>query len=225
MKTKFGSIIVNGSGRLGGHSIGTGKKGSYLSNHSTKKKTVSPAQTANRLRVNKINRNWNSLTEQQKKSFDTAVSLWLDSDMFGDVQQLTGKQLHFKFNMFNLLAGQNMIIFPPSHIKIPHKPYGFIRFINSGSLINFSIINNGYSGYKALIYATKKRSKGVTIKKSDCFFVGLGNVNLNAINIANIPLSRTGTILANDNINFYYRLVSPLGVASPLYGGKVTVFL
>lgn len=225
MKTKFGAIVVAGSGRLGGHSMGSGKLGSYLCNHTTRKKTVTADQQNNRIRVNKINRHWNGLTSSQKLAFDGAVGDWLGTDMFGDVVKLTGKQLHFKFNMNNLLAGQGQISVPPQKIKIPFKETGLIRYIGINNIVSIVVTANGYTGFKALVYISKIKKNGVTVKESDLFFLGIGNVNLNVINIINNREDKTGVVTPSSNISFYYKLVSPQGIAGQLLGGKMNTFL
>lgn len=222
MKTKFGSIVINGSGRLGGHSMGSGGRGSYLCNHSVKKKTASPAQIANRLRVNQINRHWNSLSGFQKKSFDNAVSLWVDSDMFGDVQLLTGKQLHFKFNMFNLLAGQNMITSPPGKIKLPYVKIEAIQKISFNNRIRFLGNTTPYTGYKTLIYASKIMKQSVAVNDSDYRYLGIGLLNTPAVNDGGLFYSKYGAYTDNSNFKIAYRIVSPSGQASILFGGKLT---
>lgn len=223
MKTKFGSIVVNGTGRLGGHSIGTGSKGSYLSNHSTKKKTVSPAQTANRLRVNKINRHWNSLTIEQKNSFNNAVDLWLDSDMFGDVQQLTGRQLHFKFNMFNLLAGQAQINVAPVKLSMFKANYGelFVRWSNNRVAIN--TIGSIWIGKKAIIYASPIGSNSIELRESSLCFLG---VSINAASrflLDGKYIQRFGLGVPGANIIVGFRIVLSNGQVSPMYWGTAAV--
>ena len=98
MKIKFGALVVAGRGKIGGHVASRNRAGAYLR---TKVTPVNPAtvyQVAVRNRLAGISTDWRGLTAAQRTAWNAAVSDYAKTDIFGDIRNPSGFNLHQKLN-------------------------------------------------------------------------------------------------------------------------------
>lgn len=117
MKAKFGAMLVDGRGKLGGHVFSKNRGGSYVR---TKVSPVNPQttyQSAVRSLFSTLSQNWRGLTPVQRSAWDSAVSNFTSTDVFGDVKTPTGKNLYLKLNA-------NLDLVDVSPISTPPLPAG-----------------------------------------------------------------------------------------------------
>lgn len=98
MQTKFGSLIVDGSGKIGGHVASKNKAGNFLRTKVKPTKSNSIGSVNQRNIFKKINYLWKSLTYDEVHSFNTASSDYFFTNAFGDKKKLTGYQLFVSIN-------------------------------------------------------------------------------------------------------------------------------
>jgi len=103
MRVKYGSIITDGSGKLGGHVASKGRSGSVIRTKVTGTNPRTTAQNSTRALLGSLAAGWSSLTEEQRQSFDSAVDKFKSTDIFGDVHNPSGYNLYIKLN-FNLIS-------------------------------------------------------------------------------------------------------------------------
>lgn len=119
MKIKFGAMVVDGRGKIGGHVASRNKAGSYFR---TKVTPLNPA-TADQMTVrNNFTANsqgWKGLTAAQRKDWATSVMNFLGTDIFGDSKTLSGFQLFVRLNNYLRFIGETPIASPPVPASIP----------------------------------------------------------------------------------------------------------
>lgn len=113
MKTKFGAIIVDGRGKIGGHVASKNRGGAYLRTKVTPTNPKSVAQSAVRNRLTSLSQAWKSLTETQRSAWNAAVANFAKTDIFGDIKQPTGLNLYVKLNANLGQIGVNALTTPP----------------------------------------------------------------------------------------------------------------
>lgn len=113
MKVKFGSIIVDGSGKIGGHVVGHCRDGHYMRTKGSKVGSVSGSQQVVRSRTGSIASSWRELTSNQRTAWDNATIQFQRSNVFGDKKQLSGFALYQSLNNNILTIGGSMIQEPP----------------------------------------------------------------------------------------------------------------
>jgi hypothetical protein len=115
MKMKFGAIVVDGRGKIGGHVASKNRSGAYLRT----KVTPVNAQTSFQLGVRNVftgfAQAWRGLTQAQRDAWNAAVGDFTRTNVFGDSVAPTG------FNLFQRL-NNNLSIASIAQINVPPLP-------------------------------------------------------------------------------------------------------
>ena len=113
MKVKFGVIIIDGRGKLGGHVASKNRAGSFFR---TKVTPVNP-QTSYQLRIRNrftgISQAWRGIEQTARDAWNAAVSDYARTDIFGDLRNPTGFNLYQKLNNNLSTVGAPQITTPP----------------------------------------------------------------------------------------------------------------
>jgi hypothetical protein len=117
-KIKFGSTVVNMSGKIGGQVYSHNAAGAYLRNIGTIAVSPSAAILAARERFATVTTAWNTLTDEQRQSWGSATVNYLRKNVFADVYTMNGFNLFTSVNITRLLIGEAILLFPP----FPEKP-------------------------------------------------------------------------------------------------------
>jgi hypothetical protein len=118
MKTKFGSIIVAGSGKIGGHVASKNKSGSYLRTKVTPTNPRTNAQSGVRALLASLAQQWRSLTQDQRDAWNAAVSSFAKTNIFGDLVNPSGFNLFQKLNNNLININRSVITDPPMPAEI-----------------------------------------------------------------------------------------------------------
>lgn len=172
MKTKFGAIIVAGSGKIGGHVASKNRSGSYLRTKVTPVNRNSNAQIAVRGRLSSIAKAWRSLSAAAVKAWNSAVSDYSGTDIFGDVKNPTGFCLYQKLNNNSLRCGGAAITLPPLPIGVGYATALSATATHAG-VMSIVFAPTPVAADNALeIRATKAMSAGVSFVKSEYRIIG-----------------------------------------------------
>lgn len=119
MKVKFGAIVVDGRGKLGGHVASKNRGGSYFRTKVTPTNPQTAAQSTVRNRLTTFSQAWRALTEVQRAAWNGAVSNFAKTDIFGDIKQPTGLNLYVKLNSNLDQVGVSPLVLPPLPSEVP----------------------------------------------------------------------------------------------------------
>lgn len=114
MKIKFGSLIVAGSGKIGGHVASKNRGGAYLRTKVTPINPSTSYQVNVRARLATLAQGWKALTAAQRAAFNNAVSAFKRTNVFGDIINPSGINLYTRLNMNLLNLGESAITLPPA---------------------------------------------------------------------------------------------------------------
>lgn len=98
MKIKFGAIVTDGRGKLGGHVASKNAAGAFLRTKVTPTNPQTVAQSTARALFAIISQGWSALTESQRDAWNESVSEWQKTNIFGDLKKPTGKALYQRLN-------------------------------------------------------------------------------------------------------------------------------
>jgi hypothetical protein len=115
MKLKFGAIVSDGRGKLGGHVFSKNRSGSYMRTKVTPVNPSSTAQVEVRNRLSTSAQAWRGLTAAQRLQWNSAVGDFSSTDIFGDIKKPTG------FNLFCML-NNNLSQVGVAQISVPPLP-------------------------------------------------------------------------------------------------------
>jgi len=119
MKTKFGAIIVAGSGKLGGHVASKNRAGSYMRTKVTPVNPQSVAQGEIRGRFTTLSQGWKGLLQTERDAWNAAVSDYTRTDIFGDLRSPSGANLYQRLNNILVLCGESALDTPPLPQAVP----------------------------------------------------------------------------------------------------------
>jgi hypothetical protein len=118
-KIKFGMMMTDARGKLGGQVFSKNRAGAYIRTKVTPTNPQTSAQAQVRSNLATLSTGWNSLTAPQIAQWNGSVEDWASTDVFGDIKKPTGKNLYVKLNVNLLNSGQSAIVTPPAKIELP----------------------------------------------------------------------------------------------------------
>lgn len=113
MKIKFGALVVDGRGKIGGHVASKNRGGAYLRTKVTPTNPQTAAQSLVRNRLTSFSQGWKGLTAAQRDAWYSSVSDYSKTDVFGDIKQPSGVNLYVKLNSNLDEVGVGAISLPP----------------------------------------------------------------------------------------------------------------
>lgn len=112
-KIKFGMMMTDARGKLGGQVFSKNRGGAYVRTKVTPSNPQTADQVAQRALLASASQSWRGLTEPERESWNGAVSNFSSTNVFGDIINPTGAQLHTKININIALAGGVAVTTPP----------------------------------------------------------------------------------------------------------------
>ena len=119
MKVKFGAIVTDGRGKIGGHVMSKNRGGAYMRTKVTPSNPRTTAQQANRALLGSLSASWSSLTDGFRATWNGAVNDWVSTNIFGDTIKPTGKNLYVALNKNINAIGGATIDTAPAKVEMP----------------------------------------------------------------------------------------------------------
>jgi len=212
-KIKFGLVVTDARGKLGGHVFSKNRGGSYLR---TKVVPVNPqtgAQTIVRQSFAFFSQNWSALTALLIASWNNAVTEWQKTDVFGDVKNPTGKNLYLRLNQTATQAGY------PSFTNVPPRlpmVEGIVTDVFMGNGIEVVGLYNG-SDARVVLSSSGVVSNGTSYVKNKMrnFYNALAS-EVSDADVLAAYVSKYGTPDGEEKIFFGINYVLPNGQKSPM---------
>ena len=167
MKIKFGALVVAGRGKIGGHVASRNRAGAYLRTKVTPVNPQSLDQIACRNRLAGISTDWRDLTAAQRVAWNAAVADYARTDVFGDIRNPSGFNLHQKLN-------NNLVNVAQAQITAPPLPESIDAFTSVAVAADFTLqtVTITYApaiaaDHSVLVMGTPAISPGITFVKSE----------------------------------------------------------
>lgn len=164
---KFGALVVDGRGKIGGQVASKNRAGSYLR---TKVTPVNP-QTSNQLTVRNrftgFAQGWRGLTDAQREAWNAAVSDFARTDIFGDLKNPTGFNLYQRLNNNLDIVGVTAISTPPLPAEVEVVEVTAIAVAAGAGTFTITFSPTVPTNTAVKVYATAPQSAGKTFVKSE----------------------------------------------------------
>ena len=172
MKLKFGAIVTDGRGKIGGHVASKNRAGAYLRTKVTPSNPNTVAQAQARGILASLSQTWQTLTDSQRSGWNDAVKEWGTTDIFGDIKKPSGINLFVKLNANLISVGYPQLLDVPQKMEVPNViiSSGYLVVSNDELGINFD--SSAANGFRALVRATPTLSNGVSFVKSQFRVIG-----------------------------------------------------
>lgn len=169
MKAKFGAIVVDGRGKIGGHVASKNRAGSYFRTKVTPVNPQTSAQTTVRNRLSGISTAWRGLTAAQRAAWNAAVGDFAKTDIFGDIRNPTGFNLYQRLNNNLLTIGESVITVPPAATAVDSFT-SFSCAVEDATVaeaVDLTFAPAIAADHSVKLFATPPLSAGVSFVKSE----------------------------------------------------------
>lgn len=215
MKMKWGALVVDGRGKIGGQVASKNKSGAYLKNKVSGTNPQTQRQTAARQLFAQISSSWGSLSDAQRAAWDAASDEWARSNVFGDQVGLTGKALFQRLNNQAQSAGYPAVTTVPDKDELPSGVLTAAAFDTSGSTLTLTGVSTS-ADCRIMVFATTKLSSGTRFvrNKLRLIYTAPGDSYV-AADAYTEYVNRFGAPASGDNIFVGIKYVIANGQASP----------
>lgn len=212
MKIKFGAIVTDGRGKIGGHVASKNRAGAYMRTKVTPTNPNTTAQSKARNLLTNFSQMWRTLTDAQRKAWSGAVSDYAKTDIFGDIKNPTGLNLFIKVN--TNLANVEMlpVLVPQLLVEAPASSLNQAVFSIGTGELTIEYNGNDFNGKNVLIRATKPLSAGVSFVKSEFRVIGNGVVTAGRLVLTSAYQDKFGEPVNGDSIFVTSQFVLSSGV-------------
>lgn len=157
---KFGLVVVDARGKLGGHVFTKSRKGSTLRTKTTPTNPQTTDQQNNRQIFGTLSAEWANLGLVNQKAWNSVVGEYKDTNIFGDLKEMAGRDLYIMINRNLITAGEPTVTQPPIKTDPLIFELGNVRFDVSGSTLEIDGLAATYPNHVLVLWATPPMSPG-----------------------------------------------------------------
>lgn len=223
MKVKFGAIVTDGRGKIGGHVMSKNRGGAYMRTKVTPSNPRTTTQQANRALLGSLSASWSALTDAFRASWNGAVNDWVKSNIFGDTIKPTGKNLYVALNKNINAIGGTTIDTAPAKVEMPILGLTGVVVDTGAETIDVSYTGDA-DAIQVVIGSTGPLSPGTSFTKGKFrkIYNDLG-ADLDPADVYNAYVERFGVPAIGQNISFEVKLVEANGQISVPETAKAVV--
>jgi hypothetical protein len=166
MKIKFGSIVADGRGKIGGHVMSKNRGGSYLRTKVTPVNPRSVSQTNVRQRFATLSSGWRSLSQSSRDAWTASTAGFQKSDIFSDLRNLTGLQLYQRLNNNLLSSGGSVITSPAPNKGVASVILSSMTYTSGTPALTAIHTTPVPASTRIKVFATPPLSPGINFVKS-----------------------------------------------------------
>lgn len=221
MKTKFGSIVVGGSGKLGGTSLQRNTGGYSMRSNSFKPRHPSSASFKQRSNIAVISSFWRSLSSAQRSLWSYRASLYSRFDSLGNRIVLSGFNFFVAFQNYILLVGLPLYTGSGYNLVIARLSSYSLSCSVSLSQLFFTFSPSPPSESYILLYVTRSKKSSVKPLKSDfVYFDRLSISYFSPHNLYSLYQSKFGSVPVVGEVIYlklvYWRYSNPINPPSDI---------
>lgn len=207
MKAKFGALVVEGRGKLGGQVASRNRAGAYFRNKVTPVNPASTYQVGARNRLTGLSQAWRGLTAAQRDAWNQAVGDYARTDIFGDIRNPSGFNLFQRLNNNLQIVGQSTINDPPAVADVEAFTSFSVTAESGTQSFSLTFAPAISAGFSVKVFATAAQSAGKNFVKSEYRLIGtLDNADTSPVDFLTEYQARFGDITA-DGSKIFVRLV------------------
>ena len=209
MKMKFGAIVTDGRGKIGGHVASKNRSGAYLRTKVTPVNPQSVSQTAVRNRLGGIAQNWRGLTEAQRTAWNGAVGDFAKTNIFGDLVNPTGFSLYQLVNNNLTRIGEATVSTPPTPGSVVDIIIGALTAAAGAGTVELAYTAGADATSEIEVWATPPVSAGVSFVKSQYRLIGQFTANAaSPFDAAADYVAKFGAITGNAGKKIFFKTVA-----------------
>lgn len=222
-KIKWGMIVTDGRGKLGGQVFSKNRSGAYIRTKVTPSNPRTPDQMAGRGILGSLSASWSGLNDAQRRAWNNAVEDWAKTDIFGDSRKPTGKNLFTGLNKEIEQSGGTRILLPPEKVVMPELPElnPIMELSNESLDLDIATVP---VGFVLQVSATAPMSQGTNFVKDKLRVIGYAPAGaVDANKLFGFYVDKFGEPTAGANVHVAVKLVSTNGQAGVRVTAKADV--
>ena len=228
-RVKFGAMMVDARGKLGGHVFTKARSGATIRTKTTPVNGQTSAQGAVRSRFGTLSQSWSTLSEEQRIAWNNKAATTGKTNVFGDSYFPSGKNLYLSINTNILNAGGIPINIPPADVALPDVLLSGITFDSlAGTLeVELQSLTNP-TGNTAIVFCSPYLSKGVFNASGKERFVTAVNLTgtSTVADIYDAVVAKYGALQSGRKIFVKVKIVNvSSGQSSPWFSDSVIIQL
>jgi hypothetical protein len=172
MKAKFGSIVVDGRGKLGGHVASKNRAGSYFRTKVTPANPNTSYQSTVRNRLSNLSTAWKALDAAERIAWNDAVEQYKTTDIFGDLKNPSGFNLFQRLNNNLAQIGVAQIDTPPLPAAMEVIITGVLTATHASTIEVTFTTDPVFTAHDMVVDATPALSPGKNYVKTEFRRIG-----------------------------------------------------
>lgn len=223
MKIKWGALVVDGRGKIGGQVASKNSAGAYMKNKVTPSNPQTAAQSFARALFATISSGWSALTPAQIAGWNEAVSDWTSTNIFGDLKKPTGKALYQRLNNQAQSAGLSAVTTVPEKLSLPNAPISAVAIGVTAGTLGLTGVDTS-ADTQVVVWATAPVSLGTKNVKSKLrqIYSAAGDT-YSAADAFDAYEAKFGALATGQNVFVGVKYVVASGQASPLQTQKAVI--
>jgi len=223
MKIKWGALVTDGRGKLGGHVASKNAAGAFLRTKVTPTNPQTTRQSTVRALFASISQAWAALTQAQRNAWNEAVAEWQQTNVFGDLKNPTGKALFQRLNNQAQVAGFAAVTDVPVKEELPDAIVSSATIAIGAATITLADVDTD-ADTKVVLWGTAPLSAGTSGPGSKMrqLYAANGDV-FSAADAYTAYVNKFGAPVVADNIFLGVKYVLDTGQASPLQTLNATI--
>lgn len=199
MKIKFGAIVADGRGKIGGHVASKNRSGAYMRTKVTPTNPNTIAQSEVRSLFASLSQNWRMLTPAERLAWNNAVSDWQSTDIFGDIKKPTGLNLYVKLNANLSSVSAGLLTLPAQKGETPSAYPVSATYSLATKSVTLVMSDNSGDTIDVIVRATPPVSPGVSFVKSELRVIGNYQGALGTV-VASGYVAKFGDLVIDSNV-------------------------
>lgn len=204
-KIKFGMMMTDARGKLGGQVFSKNRSGAYVRTKVTPVNPQTSFQQANRQLLGNLSSQWSSLSTEQRTAWNNTVEQWQKTNVFGDLAKPTGKNLFtgLNKNVLNFFPGSDIMQVPPAKAElVPMAVASATFYVSTDNQLLIVLRGSELPGKKVRVRATPPLSAGTSYVKNQLRDLGSAFTvsTENGIVAQAAYIARFGTPLVGANV-------------------------
>lgn len=168
MKMKWGALVTDGRGKIGGQVASKNRAGAYLRNKVTPVNPSTTFQQTVRNRLAAFSQAWRDLTQAQRDAWNAAVGDYSRTDIFGDLRNPTGFNLYQRLNNNLQQIGVAALSLPPLPQEVAQVVLSAVTYdVGVGNELDLVFTPTIPAGHTVLLWGTPGVSPGKNFVKSE----------------------------------------------------------
>ena len=213
MKIKWGMMMTDGRGKLGGQVASKNRGGAYVRTKVTPVNPQSLAQSGVRSNFSAVSALWRGLTDANRASWNEAVNNWQRTDIFGDLKTPSGFNLFMRLctplqNAFGYVITAQ---YAPTPVEMPALSEVSAEYdVDTSTLALATDVANDLDldQYVYNIYATAPQSSGKSYVKNAFRLIGWVEADALTRDITDLYTAKFGTLPAPSNVQIRVQALS-----------------